>query len=237
MHPLRRRRSRTHHRLFLARGGWRPHRHSGAIPLAFIRNQFQYCSLICPFAVEGAITVPVAAVQAPVTFLGSLASTGSPLKAVGVARRRSPARLTPRPHRCSTTIFSWWCRKHFTPSTSRLSKHSTSLPRSSRLVNFCRRSRTAHQHSRRPRSGSRAADHPDGRQNILQVVAVEAVNVTTAVAFPAGELLLLAWCRPRTPPHRNSLIRDPVVRWRPGPRRRARSQRGGAHVTSPWTPR
>ena len=57
----------------------------GAIPLAFIRNQFQYCSLICPFAVQGAITVPIAAVQTPATFLGSLASTGSPLKAIGVA--------------------------------------------------------------------------------------------------------------------------------------------------------
>ncbi len=57
----------------------------GAIPLAFIRNQFQYCSLICPFAVQGAITVPIAAAQAPATFLGSLASTGSPLKAIGAA--------------------------------------------------------------------------------------------------------------------------------------------------------
>ena len=40
----------------------------GAIPLAFIRNQFQYCSLIFPFAVQGAITVPIAAAQAPATF-------------------------------------------------------------------------------------------------------------------------------------------------------------------------
>ena len=52
----------------------------GAIPLAFIRNQFQYCSLICPHAVEGAITVPIAGAGAPATFLGSLASTGSPFR-------------------------------------------------------------------------------------------------------------------------------------------------------------
>src|SRR3954451_20759746 len=57
----------------------------GAIPLAFIRNQFQYCSLICPFAVEAAITVPAATAQAPVTFLGSLVTTGAPLMAVGDA--------------------------------------------------------------------------------------------------------------------------------------------------------
>ena len=40
----------------------------GAIPLAFIRNQFQYCSLICTFAVQGAITVPIGAVVAPAAF-------------------------------------------------------------------------------------------------------------------------------------------------------------------------
>src|SRR4051794_4394434 len=57
----------------------------GSIPLAFIRNQFQYCSLICPHAAEGAITVPLGAVQAPATFLGTLTSTGSPLKAFGAA--------------------------------------------------------------------------------------------------------------------------------------------------------
>ena len=50
-----------------------------------IRNQFQYCSLICPSVLQGAITVPIATVQTPVTFLDSLASTGSPLKAIGAA--------------------------------------------------------------------------------------------------------------------------------------------------------
>jgi hypothetical protein len=50
-----------------------------------IRNQFQYCSLICPFVLQGAITVPIATVQTPVTFLDSLASTGWPLKAIGAA--------------------------------------------------------------------------------------------------------------------------------------------------------
>ena len=57
----------------------------GAIPLAFIRNQFQYCSLICTFAVQGAITVPIGAVVAPAAFLGSLASTGNIFKAIGSA--------------------------------------------------------------------------------------------------------------------------------------------------------
>jgi hypothetical protein len=56
----------------------------GAIPLAFIRNQFQYCSLICTFAVQGAITVTGAA-AGPATFLGSLASTGNVFKAIGSA--------------------------------------------------------------------------------------------------------------------------------------------------------
>ena len=58
----------------------------GAIPLAFIRNQIQYCSLICPFAVQLATTVPIAAAQTPVTFVDALASTRSPLKAIVAAR-------------------------------------------------------------------------------------------------------------------------------------------------------
>src|SRR6478752_3774096 len=55
----------------------------GAIPLAFVRNQFQYCSLICPYALQGAVTVPIAAAQIPTIFVRSLASTGSLLKAFG----------------------------------------------------------------------------------------------------------------------------------------------------------
>ncbi|MCV7214999.1 hypothetical protein H7J51_06845 [Mycobacterium crocinum] len=31
----------------------------GAIPLAFLRNQLTFCSLICPFIVQGAVTIPI----------------------------------------------------------------------------------------------------------------------------------------------------------------------------------
>src|SRR5690349_16982815 len=57
----------------------------GAIPLAFVRNQFEYCSLICPYAIQGLATVPLALVQLPATFVGSLATTGSLLRAIGSA--------------------------------------------------------------------------------------------------------------------------------------------------------
>lgn len=57
----------------------------GAIPLAFIRNQFQYCSLICPYVIQGAVTVPVGAALSPVRFVGALTTTGSLAKALGTA--------------------------------------------------------------------------------------------------------------------------------------------------------
>ncbi|MUL83607.1 MULTISPECIES: hypothetical protein [unclassified Mycolicibacterium] len=44
----------------------------GAIPIAFLRNQAQYCDVICPFIVQGVVTLPLAAAQTPVAFLNAL---------------------------------------------------------------------------------------------------------------------------------------------------------------------
>ena len=57
----------------------------GAIPLAFIRNQFDYCSVICPDVVRLAITVPAGAALSPAAFLGTLQTTGSLTRSIGAA--------------------------------------------------------------------------------------------------------------------------------------------------------
>jgi hypothetical protein len=163
----------------------------GAIPLAFIRNQFQYCSLICPFAVQLAITVPLAVAQTPVTFLGSLAATGSPLKAIGTAAASvtGPANAAITPlinndvflvvpkafHALDVAIVEGFnvAAAVFTPGE---------------FVQAVQNGRTNILDALNQPVGPPTT--PTGATNILQVVSVEAVNVTTAVAFQAGELLL-----------------------------------------------
>lgn len=57
----------------------------GAIPLAFLRNQLTFCSLICPFVVQGAVTVPIGVAEAPGTFLQTLFQTGNLAGSLGAA--------------------------------------------------------------------------------------------------------------------------------------------------------
>jgi hypothetical protein len=163
----------------------------GAIPLAFIRNQFQYCSLICPYAIQGAITVPIAAAQAPATFLGAFASTGDLLKAIGAtaASVTGPANAAVTPlinndvflvvpkafHALDVAIVEAFnvAGAVFTPGE---------------LLDAVQTGRSNILNALNQPVGPPST--PTGAANILQVVTVEAVNVTTAVAFQAGELLL-----------------------------------------------
>ncbi|WP_179475573.1 hypothetical protein [Mycolicibacterium vinylchloridicum] len=57
----------------------------GALPLAFLRNQLTFCSLICPFIAQGAVTVPIGVAQAPGTFLQTLLQTGDLAGSLGAA--------------------------------------------------------------------------------------------------------------------------------------------------------
>ena len=56
----------------------------GGLVTSFLRNQLIYCSIICPFFVQGAVTVPTATLQIPGTFVTALQS-GDLLKAIGAA--------------------------------------------------------------------------------------------------------------------------------------------------------
>jgi hypothetical protein len=164
----------------------------GAIPLAFIRNQFQYCSLICPFAVQAAITVPIAAAQAPVALLGSLASTGSPLKALGAAL----ASVTGPANAAATPLFNndvfLVVPKAFHAldvAVVEAFNVGAAVFMPGELLQAIQNGRTNILDALNQPVGPPTT--PTGASNILQVAAVEAVNVTTAVAFQAGELLLL----------------------------------------------
>lgn len=163
----------------------------GAIPLAFIRNQFQYCSLICTFALQGAITVPTGAAAAPATFLGSLASTGNVFKAIGSAAASvtGPAddAVTPL---INNDVFLVVPKAFHALDVAIVEAFNVggSVFTPGEFIQAVQNGRTNILGALNQPVGPPTT--PTGATNILQVVSVEAVNVTTAVAFQAGELLL-----------------------------------------------
>jgi hypothetical protein len=163
----------------------------GAIPLAFIRNQFQYCSLICPFALQGAVTVPIAAAQTPVTFSGALASTGSPLRAIGAAAASvtGPANAAVTPL-ISNDVFLVVPKAFHALDVAVVEAFNVgaAVITPGQFIQAVQTGRTNILNALNQPVGPPTT--PTGATNILQVVAVEAINVTTAVAFQAGELLL-----------------------------------------------
>lgn len=163
----------------------------GAIPLAFIRNQFQYCSLICPYAVQGAITVPVAAVQAPATFLGSLATSGSLFKAIGAAAASvtGPANDAVTPL-INNDVFLVVPKAFHALDVAVVEAFNVgaALLSPGQLVAAIENARTNILAALNQPVGPPTT--PTGARNIFQVVAVSAIDVFTAVAFQAGELLL-----------------------------------------------
>jgi hypothetical protein len=159
--------------------------------VAFIRNQFQYCSLICTFAVQGAITVPTGAAAAPATFLGSLASTGNVFKAIGSAAASvtGPAddAVTPL---INNDVFLVVPKAFHALDVAIVEAFnvSGSVFTPGEFIQAVQNGRTNILGALNQPVGPPTT--PTGATNILQVVSVEAVNVTTAVAFQAGELLL-----------------------------------------------
>ena len=163
----------------------------GAIPLAFVRNQFQYCSLICPYAVQGAITVPVGAVQAPATFLGTFATTGSLFKAFGAAAASvtGPANAAVTPL-INNDVFLVVPKAFHALDVAVVEAFNIggAVLTPGQFVDAIQNGRTNILAALNQPVGTPTT--PTGATNILQVVSVEVINVATAVAFQAGELLL-----------------------------------------------
>jgi len=165
----------------------------GAIPLAFIRNQFEYCSVICPHVVQGAITVPIAAAQTPLTFLSALASTGSLLKAVGTAA----ASVTGPANAAATPIIENDVFRVVPKAFNNLEVAVVELFNVGSAVfqpgEFLQAVITARERILAALNQPLPPPVPTetGARTLPQVVAVEAIKVFTAVAFQAGELVLL----------------------------------------------
>jgi hypothetical protein len=165
----------------------------GALPLAFIQNQFQYCSVICPYVVQGAVTVPIAAVLTPVTFLGSLPTTGSLLQSIGAAA----ASVTGAANDAATPLIENDVYRVVPKAFNNLEVAVVELINVGAAVfqpgellpavNTARERILAALNQPLPPP----APTETGARTLPQVLAVETIKVFSAIAFQAGELLLL----------------------------------------------
>jgi hypothetical protein len=165
----------------------------GAIPLAFIKNQFQYCSVICPHVVQGAVTVPIATVLTPVTFLGSLQTTGSLLRSVGAAA----ASVTGAANTAATPIIANDVYRVVPKAFNNLEVAVVEVINVGAAAfqpgEFLQTVNTARERILAALNQPLPPPAPTetGARTLPQVLAVETIKVFSAVAFQAGELLLL----------------------------------------------
>jgi hypothetical protein len=165
----------------------------GAIPLAFIHNQFQYCSVICPHVVEGVITVPIGAALSPVVFFDTLQTTGSLLRSIGAAATSVTA-----PARTAGEGIIWNDVNRVVPKAfNNLEVAVVELVNvgaaALRPGEFRQAVTTARVNIVAALNQPLPPPVPTetGAETLPQIVAVEAIKVGSALAFEAGELLLL----------------------------------------------
>ena len=164
----------------------------GAIPAAFLRNQFQYCEVICPYVVEGAVTVPIAAAQIPATFLGAVQTTGSLLKSIGIAAASvtGPANAAAGPIiENDLSLVLPKAQNALQVAVVQAINVGTTVLRPGEFLPAVDTARTRIVAALDQPVGAPVG--PTGARNVLQVVAVESINVVSAVVFQAGELVVL----------------------------------------------
>ncbi|MET0704204.1 MAG: hypothetical protein ABWY93_31535 [Mycobacterium sp.] len=164
----------------------------GAIPAAFLRNQLTYCGLICPSIAQLITTVPIGVVESPLAFLAAVQS-GSLLKAVGSAAEAVTAPADAATAGIITPDVFIVVPKAFKALDVTVVQALNVAAAVSDPSSFLPAVQTARgqilnaldQPATRPPS-----DLPTGAQGLVEVAAVEGINVVSAVAFQAGELAL-----------------------------------------------
>jgi hypothetical protein len=157
----------------------------GAIPLAFLRNQLTFCSLICPFIVQGAVTVPIGVAEAPATFLQTLLQTGNLAGALGAAA----SAVTIPADAAAEGIIGNDLNLVLPKAQNTLEVAAVQLMdvMSGQTTPGAARDKILQALNQPPGMPT----IPVGAHGLLQVATVEAINVASAVAFQAGETLLL----------------------------------------------
>lgn len=164
----------------------------GGLALRVIRNQVQYCGVICPSVVQGAVTVPVGAVAAPPAFTGALLSSWSPVAAAGAAAASvtSPTRAAFDPIITNDlSLVLPKAQNALQVAAVEAINVGFAAGDPGELVRAIGSARTNIAGALDQRVGDPVG--PTGAVNLPQVLAVEAVNVGSAVAFQATEAGLL----------------------------------------------
>ncbi|AKS33412.1 hypothetical protein [Mycolicibacterium goodii] len=168
----------------------------GALPLAFLRNQALYCSVICPFAVQGLVTVPVGAALSPVAFVDSLGRTGSLTRAIGAAAASITGPANAAAEGIILNDVDRVVPKAFNTleiAVVQLLRVGAALADPAGLpdtINTARQTILDGLNQPLPGPGVPVPTET-GARTLPEVVAVEAIKVFAAVAFQAGELVLL----------------------------------------------
>lgn len=168
----------------------------GALPLAFLRNQAQYCSVICPSIVQGLVTVPVGAALSPVALLNSLGTTGSLTRAIGAAAASVTGPANAAAEGIILNDVDRVVPKAFNNleiAVVQLLRVGASLADPAGLpdaINTARQTILDGLDQPLPGPGVPVPTET-GARTLPEVVAVEAIKVAAAVAFQAGELVLL----------------------------------------------
>ncbi len=157
----------------------------GAIPLAFLRNQLTFCSLICPFIVQGAVTVPIGVVEAPAVFLQTLLQSGNLAGALGAAASAVTIPADAAAEGIIGNDLNLVLPK--AQNTLEVAVVQALDALSGQTTPGAARDTILQALNQPPGMPT----VPVGAHGLLQVAAVEAINVTSAVAFQAFETVLL----------------------------------------------
>lgn len=157
----------------------------GAIPLAFLRNQLTFCSLICPFIVQGAVTIPIGVAQAPATFLQTLVQTGNFAGSLGAAAAGVTMPADAAVEKIIGNDLNLVLPK--AQDTLEVAVVQAMDVLSGQTTPGAARNKILDALNQPPGQPT----VPTGPHGLVQVATVEAINVASAVAFQAGETLLL----------------------------------------------
>ncbi len=157
----------------------------GAIPPGVSAQSVDVLRLICPFIVQGAVTIPIGVAQAPATFLQTLVQTGNVVGSLGAAAAGVTMPADAAVEKIIGNDLNLVLPK--AQDTLEVAVVQAMDVLSGQTTPGAARNKILDALNQSPGQPT----VPTGAHGLIQVATVEAINVASAVAFQAGETLLL----------------------------------------------